>query len=101
MRGFMGGTKTEPELVQIRVECDRCRRSQPARRSASTTRYVAGEFNYYDPDATRADGDDRGPLDTLATDLAFPVGQPVEGLVQPADVEITAINDVAAEPDRA
>ena len=93
MRGFMGGTKAEPELVQIGVECD------VAEVAAGSTlgldySYVVGEFNYYDPDASRADGTMDVALDTVASDLVFPVGQPVEGLVQPANLEITAINDV-------
>jgi hypothetical protein len=93
MRGFMGGTKAEPELVQIGVECDVAEVPSGSTLGLDYS-YVVGEFNYYDPDATRAEGTLAIPLDTIASDLVFPVGQPVEGLVQPADVEITAINDV-------
>ena len=93
MRGFMGGTKAEPELVEIAVECDVAEIPAGSKLGLDYS-YVVGEFNYYDPDATRADGVMDVPLDTIATDIVFPVGQPVEGLVQPADVEITAINDV-------
>ena len=93
MRGFLGGTKSEPELVQIGVECD-VAEVAPGSTLSLDYSYVVGEFNYYDPDATRADGTMEVPLDTLASDLAFPIGQPVDGLVQPRDVEITAINDV-------
>jgi len=32
-------------------------------------------------------------LDQLATDLTYPIYQPVEGLIQPPDVEITAISE--------
>lgn len=93
MRGFMGGKKSEPELVPVAVEC-----AVSEVPSGSTLAvpysYVVGEFNYYDPDATRADGTLEVALDSPATNLTFPVGQPVDGLMHRSDAEITAINDV-------
>lgn len=94
MRGFIGGTKAKPETELIGVECAGGEVT-PGSKLAIDYSYVTGEYNYYDPDASRANGRLEVNLDEIATDLAYPVAQPVEGLVQAPDVEITAINDVA------
>ena len=93
MRGYTGGTKFEPEVVTLGVECDVSEIAPGSMLSIDYT-YAVGEFNYYDPDATKTDATMSVPLDTLVPDLAYPVGTPVDGLLQPAEFEVVAINDV-------
>ena len=93
MRGYTGGTKAEPVTELLRVECDASEAGTGATLELDYS-YVSGEYNYYDPDAGRATGRLEVPLDPPATDLTYPIAQPVDGLIQPADVEITAINEV-------
>ncbi len=95
MRGYQAGPKKTPDDGAHPGRVRRRDGRRPARSSPSTTRYVTGEYNYYDPDATKADATLEVPLDPLATGLAYPIAVPIDGLVQPADLEITAINGVA------
>ena len=102
MRGFVGGTKTEPAVETIRVECAG-RDRHGARREARAIDYDlrTGDYDYYDTDATRTDADrSRSTSTTLAADLTYPIAIPVDGLIQPPDTPITAINDVVLTPDR-
>lgn len=90
MRGYTGGTKTTPQTQLLYVECAGVTPAPGARLSISYT-YVSGEFNYYSP-AKPAGARLEVDLDKPVADLAYPVGQPVEGLIQkPAD-PIEAIN---------
>ena len=93
MRGFIGGTKAEPETQLIYVECEGAEAASGAELSIDYV-YFTGQYNYYEPEANKADGTLEISLDEVAMDLAYPIAEPVEGLVQEADVEITAINDV-------
>jgi hypothetical protein len=93
MRGFIGGTKAEPVLQLIYVECAGAEAASGAKLSIDYV-YFTGQYNYYEPEANKGDGTLEMNLDEVATDLTYPIAEPVEGLVQKADVEITAINDV-------
>lgn len=91
IRGYQTGPKKAPVTELIRVECDGAT-AGPGAKLALDYVYATGEYNYYDPDATRTEAALEVSLDPLATGLTYPIGEPVEGLVQPADVEMTAIN---------
>ncbi len=93
MRGYQAGPKKAPTTELIRVECAGAT-AGPGSRLALDYSYVSGEYNYYDPDATKTDAKLEVPLDPIATDLRYPIGVPVDGLVQPADLKMTAINGV-------
>ncbi len=93
MRGFVAGTKAEPTTELIHVECPGAD-ATPGSKLGIDYRYVTGEYNYYDPDANEASGRLEVDLDKVATDLTYPIAEPVEGLVQPRDVQITGLNDV-------
>ena len=93
MRGFIGGTKAEPMTQLIYVECQGAEAASGAKLSIDYV-YFTGQYNYYEPEANKGDGTLEINLDEVATDLTYPIAEPVEGLVQKADVEITAINDV-------
>jgi len=97
MRGFTGGTKTEPVIEPIRVECADAAPPPAGSKLAIDYTYVTGEYNYYDPEATTTRTTMEVPLDELLADLTYPVAAPVDGLIQPADSEITALNDVVLQ----
>jgi len=93
MRGFIAGPKADQTVELIRVECDGAEISPGADLSLDY-RYVTGEYNYYDPDASTLAARLEVPLDQIAAELAYPIAEPVVGLIQSRDIEITAINDV-------
>ncbi len=90
MRGYTGGTKTDPTTQLLYVECAGAAPAAGSRLAVSYT-YVTGEFNYYSP-APPASGRLEVDLDKLAADLTYPVAEPVDGLVQKASDPIEAIN---------
>ena len=94
MRGYQAGPKKTATTELIRVECAGATAS-PGSKLAIDYSYVTGEYNYYDPDATKADATLDVPLDPIATGLEYPIAVPIDGLVQPANLEMTAINGVA------
>lgn len=93
MKGFIAGTKAEPKTQLVYVECQG---AEAASGSALTIEYsyVTGQYNYYEPDATKTDAKLELNLDEIATDLSYPIVEPVEGLIQKPDTEIVAINNV-------
>lgn len=93
MRGFTAGTEAKPTTELLHVECAGAE-AAPGSKLSLDYRYVIGEYNYYDPDANESRAKLEVDLDKVATDLAYPIAEPIDGLVQPRDVEITAINDV-------
>ena len=93
MQGFIAGTKAEPVTQLIYVECEGTEATSGATLSIDYV-YFTGQYNYYEPEANKGDGKLEINLDEIATDLTYPVAEPVEGLIQASDVEITAINDV-------
>lgn len=93
MRGFIGGTRAEPEIQMIYVECSDTEAAAGSKLSIDYS-YVTGQYNYYEPDAGRTDGKLEVSLDEVAADLTYPIAEPIEGLIQNSDAEITAINDV-------
>jgi hypothetical protein len=92
-RGFIAGTKAEPQVQLIYVECAGAQATAESTLSIDYS-YVTGQYNYYEPEANKADGKLELNLDQVATDLTYPIAEPVEDLVQGADVEIVAINKV-------
>jgi hypothetical protein len=93
MRGFTAGTKTEPKTQLIYVECKGAEATSGSKLSINYS-YVTGEYNYYYPEQNKVDTTLEVDLDQVATDLNYPVVEPVEGLIQQPGVAITAINDV-------
>lgn len=93
MRGYTAGTASEPEIQPLFVECEG---GEAAAGSTLTLdySYVTGEYNYYDQEANKVESTLEIDLDSVASDLTYPIAEPVEGLVQPPGTEILAINDV-------
>jgi hypothetical protein len=93
MRGFIAGTKAEPKTQLIYVECKGAA-ATPGSKLSIEYSYVTGEYNYYYPETNKVDSTLEVNLDEVATDLQYPIAEPVEGLIQPPGIEITAINKV-------
>jgi hypothetical protein len=93
MRGFIAGTKAEPETQLIYVECKDAE-ATPGSKLAIDYSYVTGEYNYYYPETNKVDSTLEVNLDEVASDLKYPIAEPVEGLIQQSNAEISAINKV-------
>ena len=94
MRGYQAGTEEDPARRARSASSVPARRPRPGSKLAIDYRYVTGEYNYYDPDATQGEATLEVALDQVAAGLEYPIAVPVDGLVQPPDIEITAINGV-------
>jgi hypothetical protein len=93
MRGFITGTKAQPTTQLIYVEC-KSAEATPGSTLSIDYSYVTGEYNYYDQEANKTSAKLEINLDQVATDVKYPVAEPVEGLIQKPGTEIIAINDV-------
>jgi hypothetical protein len=92
MRGFTGGTRTEPQVELLRVECAGAVASE-----ASTLRvpysFTTGEFNFYRPDPPRSrmlQVDLEAPI----ADLAYPIGAETDLTITKVGEPIEAINKI-------
>ena len=85
--------RPSPTTERIRVECAGAT-AGPGAKLAVDYAYVTGEYDYYDAKTTGTEGKLEINLDELAADLTFPIAEPIEGLIKPADAEIPALNDV-------
>ena len=92
MRGFTAGTKAEPRIQPVYVECKGAEAAPGATLSFDYS-YVTGEYNYYDQEASKANGKMDLNLDEVAADAEYPIAMPVEGLIREPGGAITAIND--------
>jgi hypothetical protein len=92
MRGYMAGTKNNPEMQFIYVEC---KGIQAEAGSTLTFNYLAytGEMDYYQQEEGEASGTIMVELDQVTTDLTYPVFENIEGLIQTTDVSITGLSD--------
>ena len=93
MQGFMGGPKSKPVLERIRVECAGATAAPGAKLTVPYS-YLTGDFDYYDATTTATEGTLEVNLDEVAADLTFPVAEAIDGVVESADTEIPALNDV-------
>ena len=93
MRGYIAGTKWEPMLQLIYVECAGAEATPGSKLTIPYT-YVTGQYNYYEQDKNKVDGKLEIDLDEIVTDLTYPIAEPAEGLIQSPDTEIIALNKV-------
>jgi hypothetical protein len=93
MRGYIGGTKTEPKIQLIYVECKNTEAAPGSKLSIGYS-YVTGQYNYYEQDKNKVDAKLEVNLDEVVSGLTYPVAEPVEGLIQRQDTEIIALNQV-------
>jgi hypothetical protein len=91
MRGYTGGTVAAPKTQLLYVECKGAT-AAPASRLSIDYSYVTGKYNYYvavQPVNEKLVVN----LDEVASDLKYPLADPIEGLVEPSGAKIVAIND--------
>ena len=89
------GRRTQPTTELIRVECAGATAGPGAKLAHRLQlRHRRVQLLRARRDADR--GEARGrPRSRSRPDLSYPVAEPVDGVVQPADIEIAAINDVS------
>lgn len=92
MRGYTAGTKSEPMVQLIYVEC---KGAEAADGGTLTIDYIyfTGDLDYYHQEANQANGILELDLGEVTQDLTYPVYKPVEGLIQAPETEIPAISD--------
>lgn len=93
MRGYVAGTKWEPVLQLIYVECAGAEATPDSKLSIPYT-YVTGQYNYYEQDKNWVNDQLEINLDEVVMDLTYPVEEPVDGLIQKPDSEIVVLNKV-------
>jgi hypothetical protein len=91
MRGYTAGTKTEPKIQLLYVEC---KGAAPSPESKLTIEYsyVTGAYNFYvpsHPNTTKMELN----LDDVVTDLKYPVARDYVNLIEKPGADITAINN--------
>jgi hypothetical protein len=90
VRGYTAGTKAAPVTQLLYAECPGAVPGAGAKLTVPYT-YTTGPYAYYSP-ATPAKASLDVKLDSVTTDLKYPIAQSVDGLVQKADAPIEAIN---------
>jgi hypothetical protein len=91
MRGYTGGTKTEPKTQLLYVECKGAVAAPKSKLSIDYS-YVTGSYNYYvaaKPVSEKLELN----LDQVVPDLKYPIAEPIQGLIETAGDNIDAIND--------
>jgi hypothetical protein len=91
-RGFTVNEEGELETQNLYVECAGASASAGSKLLID---YVSfnGILDDYDPEANKTEGVLELNLDEVATDLTYPVGTPVDGLIQEASQGITGLSD--------
>lgn len=93
MRGFTGGTRTEPQIELLRVECEGAAQAAGSKLRIPYS-FTTGEFNFYRPDPAQSDTLEVD-LDSPIEDLAYPVGTETDLAVTKVGEPIEAINKIA------
>jgi hypothetical protein len=91
-RGYITGTKAEPITQLVYVECSGAEATAGSKLAIEYI-YFNGELDYYHQEDNKVTGTMELNLDEVVTDLTYPVGESIEGLIEPADTKITAISD--------
>ena len=93
LRGYTAGTKQEPAIQLIYVECTDAEIESGSTLSIPYS-YVTGQYNYYEQDKNKVDDKMEVNLDEITSDLTYPIAGSVEGLILEPDTEIVAINKI-------
>ena len=92
MRGYTGGTRFEPQVELLRVECAGSAQGAGSKLRVPYT-FTTGEFNFYRPEAARS-GTLVVDLDAPIADLAYPIGTEMDLPFVQVGEPIEAINDI-------
>ena len=101
IRGYTSDENGQPETQLLYVECAGAVAASGSKLSIDYISF-AGELDYYVEieEANKEEGNLELNLDEVAADLTYPVGTPVEGLIQDAGVEIVALSEnIISLPD--
>lgn len=92
LRGYTVLNNGEQETQLLYVECAGATADAGSKLSID---YVSfnGDLYDYEPEANKAEGVLELNLDEVATDLTYPVAEPVEGLIRDQGIEVTALSD--------
>jgi hypothetical protein len=93
VRGYTAGTKAEPTIQPIYVECQGAE-AAPGSTLLIDHSYVTGRYNYYYPDANKVNATLTVNLDEVTADLEYPIAETARESIYEADSEFIAINDV-------
>jgi hypothetical protein len=96
MRGYVGGTRAEPEVQALYVECAGAE-AAPGATLAIDYSYVTGQYNYYEQEKNLAEDRFELQLDAVESQVTYPLADQPADLIQPPGAVITALNDVTLE----
>jgi hypothetical protein len=91
-RGYTAGKKDAPETQLLYVECAGVSDGAGATLKIQY-RSFGGILDDYDPEANKTEGVLDLNLDQIASDLQYPIGTPLEGLILEAGTSITGLSD--------
>ncbi len=91
MRGYTAGTKNEPKIQLLYVEC-KGGKASPGSTLTVAYNYVTGPYDLHVP-SVPVNATMVLELDRVAGDMSYPVATPVEGLVEKIGDKINAINN--------
>ncbi len=92
MRGFTGGTRTDPRIELLHVECEGAAQAAGSRLRIPYT-FTTGEFNFYRPEPAQRDTLEVD-LDEPIADLAYPIGTETDLVFTKVGEPIEAINKI-------
>ena len=92
MRGFTGGTRTEPQTELLRVECDGASLATGSKLEIPYS-FSTGEFNFYRPEPPQS-GTLEVDLGAPIADLAYPIGTETDHPLTKVGEPIEAINKI-------
>jgi hypothetical protein len=90
MRGYTGGSKTEPKTQLLYVDCKGAVASPKSKLTIEYS-YVTGDYNFYVP-STPTTAELELDLDQVVNDLKYPVAETVAGTIEKPNSSIDAIN---------
>jgi hypothetical protein len=93
LRGYTGGTRTEPQIELLNVVCEGATQAAGAKLRIPYS-FTTGAFNFYRPDPAKS-GTLEVDLDALIADLAYPIGAETDLVVTNVGEPIEAINKIA------
>jgi len=91
-RGFTSRTEGDLETQTLYVECKDADASAGAKLAIDYVSF-SGNLDDYDLEANKAEGVLELNLDEVVTDLTYPIGSPVDGLILDAAEGITGLSD--------
>lgn len=92
VRGFTSGKKGDLKTQTLYVECTGAVAAAGSKLSIDYVSFT-GILDDYDTEANKVEGVLELNLDEVITDLVYPIGLPVDGLVREAGQEITGLSD--------